>query len=370
MTTLAVLSLALALLFAIMVAVNLRAYRPPPLPADSLPRLSVLIPARDEEANLGPLLDGLLASRGVEMEVLILDDGSRDGTAAVAERIAARDRRVRLLRGAPLPPGWIGKSHACWQLAQAARGDLLVFLDADVRVTPDVLARLAGFVAARGLGLASGFPRQQTESWGERLVIPQIMTVLLGYLPLPAARRQATDPRFAAACGQVLAVTRSAYDRAGGHAAIRASLHDGIALARAVRRAGLATDLCDLSPFVSCRMYRDWASVWAGFTKNAREGMATPRALPVWTLLLGGGHVLPLLLVPLALMAGHEVALVIALLALALSWGAAAAVGRRTGADRRAILVHPLGVAATLAIQWNALLRRPVPVWRGRAYPV
>jgi len=368
-TTLAVLSLALALLFAIMVAVNLRAYRPPPLPADSLPRLSVLIPARDEEANLGPLLDGLLASRGVEMEVLILDDGSRDGTAAVAERIAARDGRVRHLRGAPLPPGWIGKSHACWQLAQAARGDLLLFLDADVRVTPDALARLAGFVAARRLGLASGFPRQETGTWGERLVIPQIMTVLLGYLPLPAARRQATDPRFAAACGQVIAVTRNAYDRAGGHAAIRGSLHDGIALARAVRRAGLATDLCDLSPLARCRMYRDWASVWAGFTKNAREGMATPRALPVWTLLLGGGHVLPLLLVPLALMAGHEVALAIALLALALSWGAAAAVGRRTGADWRAILVHPLGVAMTLVIQWHALLRRPVPVWRGRAYP-
>jgi hypothetical protein len=369
LTALAVLSLALALLFAGMVAVNLLAYRRPPLPAGPLPRLSVLIPARDEEANIGPLLEGVLASRGVELEVLVLDDGSRDGTAAAVERIAARDGRVRLLRGAPLPPGWIGKSHACWQLARHAEGELLVFLDADVRVAPDALARLAGFVTARRLGLASGFPRQETGTWGERLVIPQIMTVLLGYLPLPAARRRATDPRFAAACGQALAVTRGAYGAAGGHAAIRGRIHDGIALARAVRGAGFGTDLCDLSPFVSCRMYRDWGAVWAGFTKNAREGMATPVALPVWTLLLGGGHVLPLILAPLALASGDGRAFGIALLALALSWGAAVVAGRRTGAGWRGLLAHPLGVATTLAIQWNALLRRPKPVWRGRTYP-
>ncbi len=367
MLGLSILALALATLFAGMVAVNLRLYRPPPPAAGPRPRVSVLVPARDEEANVGPLLDSLLGSQGVEMEVVVLDDGSSDRTAEIVRAIAARDPRVRLIEGAPLPPGWVGKQHACWQLSLAAREPTLVFVDADVRVKPDAFARLAHYVEARGLGLASGFPRQVTVTLGEKVAIPQIMVVLLGYLPLLGSRRRPTDRRFAAACGQLLAVTRAAYDASGGHAGIRGTIHDGIRLARAVREAGFGTDLCDLSPLASCRMYSDWASLWAGFSKNAREGMATPRALPVWTLLLGGGHILPFLLLPIA----SGAALWLAALAVALVWGAAGAIAWRTRASWISVLLHPVGVAVTLLIQWNALLagpRRRPAVWRGRSY--
>jgi hypothetical protein len=164
-----------------------------------------------------------------------------------------------------------------------------------------------------------------------------------------------------------MAVARPAYDAAGGHAAIRGTIHDGLKLSRAVRAAGHATDLCDLSALASCRMYEDGPSVWRGFSKNAREGMATPRALPVWTLLLGGGHLLPLLLLPFA----EGAAFWLALLAAILSWGAAATVMARVRASWLSAALHPLGVVATLAIQWTALLsgpnRRPA-VWRGRTY--
>ncbi len=367
MILLSVLALLLAGLFAAMAVANLRAYQPPPAASGPLPRLSVLVPARDEEGNIGPLLASLLASRGVEFEVVVLDDGSADRTGEVVREVAARDPRVRLIEGAPLPPGWVGKQHACWQLSLAAQEPVLVYVDADVRVAPDALARLAAYVTAGGLGLASGFPRQVTRTLGEVVAIPQIMVVLLGYLPLPMSRRAPTDPRFAAACGQLLAVTRAAYDASGGHAGIRGTIHDGIRLARAVRGAGFGTDLCDLSGLAACRMYSDWAGVWAGFSKNAREGMATPRALPVWTLLLGGGHLLPFLLLPFATGA----AVWLAALAVALVWGAAGAIAWRTGASPLAVLLHPVGVALTLAIQWNALLagpRRRPAVWRGRSY--
>lgn len=368
MIVLACLALCLAALFAGMVVANLRAYLPPP-PADlgTRPRLSVLIPARDEEANVGAILDSVLASQGVEIEVVVLDDGSTDRTAEIVRAVAARDPRVRLIEGAPLPPGWVGKQHACWQLSLAARAPLLVFVDADVRLAPEALARLAGAITRDGLGLASGFPRQVTLSLGERIVIPQILVVLLGYLPMPMARAQRTDPRFAAACGQLLAVTREAYDASGGHAAIRGTIHDGLRLARAARAAGQATDLFDLTDLASCRMYSDWPSLWAGFSKNAREGMATRRALPVWTLLLGGGHILPCLMLPFA----DGVAFWIALIAALLVWGAAGAIAARTGASALSVLLHPVGVAVTLAIQWNALLagpRRQPAVWRGRSY--
>ena len=362
---LAVLALLLAALYAGMTFANLRAYQPPPPPGPVPPKVSVLIPARDEEANIGPALASVLASTGAEIEVVVLDDGSTDQTADIVHAIAARDPRVRLIPGAPLPPGWVGKQHACWQLSLAARHPLLVFLDADVRLEPGAVARLAAF--AEGLGLVSGFPRQVTETLGEKIAIPQILVVLLGYLPLRMARLAPTDPRFAAAIGQVLLVTRPAYDASGGHAAIRATIHDGLRLARAVRAAGFGTDLCDLTGLATCRMYSNWRDLWAGFSKNAREGMATPRALPVWTLLLGGGHVLPFLLLPFA----GGAAFWLAALAATLVWLAAGATAARTRASWLSVLLHPLGVLVTLAIQWNALLagpRRRPAVWRGRSY--
>jgi hypothetical protein len=364
---LAGLTLLLAALYAGTTFANLRLYRPPPPARGEVRPVSVLIPARDEEANISAVLGTVLASRGIEFEVVVLDDGSTDRTAAIVREIAARDPRVRLVEGAPLPSGWIGKQHACWQLSLAARHPLLVYVDADVRLHPDAVARLAAFTADRSLGLGSGFPRQITLTLGEMIAIPQILVVLLGYLPLGMARAQPTDPRFAAACGQVLAVTRAAYDASGGHAAIRHCIHDGIRLARGVRAAGFATDLCDLSGLATCRMYSDWRSLWAGFSKNAREGMATLRALPVWTLLLGGGHLLPFLL----LLVAEGLAFGLALLAVLLVWVAAFATAARTGASPLSALLHPFGVAVTLAIQWTAFLagpRRRPAVWRGRSY--
>ena len=370
MIVLALLAIAFATLFAALAFTNLRAYRPPP-PADPAerPSVSVLIPARDEEANIGAVLGSVLASRGLNLEVVVLDDGSTDRTGAIVSEAARRDPRVRLIEGAPLPRDWVGKQHACWQLSLAARHPLLVFIDADVRVEPEALARLAAFIGERRLGLASGFPRQIARTLGEIIAIPQILVVLLGYLPLPMSRQQPTDPRFAAACGQFLAVTRKAYDTAGGHSVIRGTIHDGLRLARAVRSADHCTDLCDLSELASCRMYSDWAGLWAGFSKNAREGMATRKALPIWTLLLGGGHILPFLLLPFA----EGLAFWLSLLAVALVWAAAGAIAARTGASWLSVLLHPAGVAVTLAIQWNAFLagpRRQPAVWRGRSYDV
>lgn len=361
MTLLALLGLLLAALYAGMTFANLRLYREPPAPSGR-PAVSILIPMRDEAANVAPLLACVLGSRGVELEVVVLDDGSTDGTSDLVRAVA--DPRLRLLPGAPLPPGWIGKPHACHQLGLAARHDLLLFLDADVRLRPDAVSRLAAFVEAGNLGLASGFPRLPALTTAERLTVPMILVLLLGYLPFGLARANPTDPRFAAACGQALMARREAYVAAGGHAALARTMHDGIGLARGVRRAGFATDLCDLSRLAACRMYETAPQVWRGFLKNAREGMATPRGLPVWTLLLFGGHVLPIL----TLLGGSVAPSAAALLLLA---GARVALARRVGQDAPSVLLHPLAVLATLLIQWTALLggpRRAPAVWRGRTY--
>jgi len=348
---------------------NLGLYREPPgAPAGARPAVSVLVPARDEERGIAAAVLAALGSEGVEVEVLVLDDGSTDGTAAAVAALAARDRRVRLLAGEPLPPGWIGKVWACAQLARAARSPLLAFVDADVRLAPGGLARAAAFLDASGADLASGFPRQETVTSWERLLLPLMHFVLLGFLPI-ARMRASRHPAYGAGCGQLLVVRRAAYEAAGGHAAVRGEIHDGLALPRALRRAGLSTDLFDATSVASCRMYRSAGEVWRGLQKNATAGLAAPGKIVPATLLLGLGQIAP----PALLLTVARGPAVLALAAL----GTAAAYLPRLAAARRfrqpwgAALLHPLAVLAFLAVQWAALGRqlagRPA-AWKGRRY--
>ena len=362
-------SLALALLYAAMTLGNLRIFRAPE--AGPCPRaVSILIPARDEAVNIEAAIGAALAQDGVEVEVVVLDDGSTDGTAAIVAAIAARDPRVRLAQGASLAPGWNGKQHACHQLAALARHPVWLFTDADVRLAPDAAARLGAHMDRHDLAFVSGFPRQVTGSLAEAVMIPQILVVLLGYLPLAMARRSA-DAGFAAGCGQLMMVRAEAYAAAGGHAAFRHLMHDGLNLPRNIRRTGGRTDIVDATPLAACRMYDTWAGIWRGFQKNATEGMATPRALPVWTVLLGGGHVLPWLVVPPALAAGAGLSLAASLAAIASVLVARAVLAVRMRQPAVSVILHPVGVALTLAIQWSALIgarRGRRTTWRGRSY--
>ena len=277
---------------------NLSAYQPPPSPGawDSLPRVSVLIPARNEEQTIQAAVEAALMSKGVELEVLVLDDHSEDATAAIVRRLTERDARVRLLNGPELPAGWCGKQHACWVLAKSASYDLLLFLDADVRLASEGLARMVAFLQESGADLASGIPFQETGTVLEHLVIPLIHFVLLGFLPI-RRMRASSNPAYGAGCGQLFLARRSSYERAGGHAAIRRTLHDGIKLPRAFRAAGLRTDLCDATDVAQCRMYRGAIELWRGLAKNASEGLGAAHLIVPSTLLLVFGQVLPVVLV-------------------------------------------------------------------------
>ncbi|WP_158043415.1 glycosyltransferase [Skermanella pratensis] len=365
----------LAMIPAVMTVWNLLLYRPPPKREEAAgggwAAVSVLIPARNEADKIEASVRAALANTGADLEVVVLDDHSTDGTADVVRAIG--DPRVRVEQAPALPPGWSGKQHACWHLAKLARHPLLVFVDADVRLAPDGLARMAAFMAKHpGAGLASGFPRQETGTWPERLVIPMIHFLLLGYLPFVGMRLSAA-PGLGAGCGQLFIARTDAYVRAGGHAEIKQSLHDGIKLPRAFRRAGIHTELFDADDVATCRMYRSGTEVWQGFTKNATEGMATPMGLPVWTALLAGGHILPfLLLLGLFLFGGPPEALFPACVGIAVALGTRLALAFRFDQSIASALLHPVGVAIMLAIQWSALwtaLRGRPSTWRGRAYP-
>jgi hypothetical protein len=371
---LALVALPLAALPALLTAFNLRLFgRAPVATGKGLPSVSVLVPARDEAGVIGRLAAAVLASRGIDLELVILDDDSRDATAAIVADLAASDRRVRLVRGLPLPAGWCGKQHACWQLAAAARHDILLFLDADVTLAPDGVARAVAFLEERGVDLASGFPRQETGCLLDWLLLPLIHFVLLGYLPLAIARSD-NRPGLAAGCGQLFVTRKEAYRRSGGHAAIRASLHDGIKLPRAYRAAGLSTDLFDAGDIASCRMYATDRDVLRGLGKNATEGIAAPGSIVPFTLLLAGGSILPVIVVASGLATGWRGwpwwAVAASLVAAALAWLPRALAVARFGQSISSALAHPVGVAVFLLIQWTALVRRLLGLrtsWRGRS---
>ena len=391
---LAVISLGLAVIPLAVYCRHGLAFTPPrrDLDADMTGTVSVLIPARNEEASIGPALGAVLASQGVELEVVVLDDHSTDRTAEIVLGFAARDDRVRLIQSPPLPTGWCGKQHACYTLASAAKYDILTFLDADVRLAPDAIARLARFRQETNAALVSGFPRQETGTFVEKLVLPLINWLIVCYLPV-RSMRTSISPSLGAGCGQWFLTTRVGYELAGGHAAVRGSLHDGVKLPRAYRRAGLRTDICDATDLAVCRMYTSGGAVWRGLAKNAREGLGGPVGVWVWSVVLLGGHVLPFGLVAAcgvgvfwegfvrcyspgpeteAKIAVNRLVGAIAIMACGCSWLPRLLCAARFRQSWLGALLHPFGVLILVAIQWYATVRawlgRPVG-WKGRAHP-
>lgn len=240
---------------------------PPGYSAETLPKVSVLVPARNEELNIGHCVESLLNQDYPNYEVLALDDHSTDRTGEILAGLAANDPRLRILAGQPLPQGWIGKNWACHQLAEAAEGDLLLFIDADTAHAPKTLSQSASVLLSKNLGMLTALPRQLVLTWGERLIVPVLYFCLMVFLPLPLAYRLRL-PVFSAAIGQFMLFRRSAYDRIGGYAAVRAHGADDLALARQVKTYNLPWRLADGSGHTSTRMYRDFRQAYEGFSKN------------------------------------------------------------------------------------------------------
>jgi chlorobactene glucosyltransferase len=235
------------------------------------PRLSILIPARNEAAVIGQTITAVLAQSVAQWELIVLDDGSTDGTAALIHQAAQGDPRVRLQTGQPLPTGWLGKNWACHQLSQSATGELLLFIDADVRLAPSAVAALLALQSQTQADLLTIWPSQITPTTAERLVVPLISFVIFSYLPiLPVHHTHSVA--FAAANGQCLLFRQSAYAQIGGHTAVRGHIVEDVMLAKAIKRAKLRLRMADGNQLVACRMYTGWPTVRDGLAKNIIAG--------------------------------------------------------------------------------------------------
>lgn len=358
--------------FAVLLTVVFNIWRwPRGRPDGNLPgRVSVLIPARDEVETLAGCVHAALGGTQTPDEVLIYDDASSDGTGAVAARLAAEDPRVRVLQGGALPDGWVGKPHACHRLGEAAGGDLLVFLDADVTLLPTGLARVGSLFADYHADVVTAGLRQRMGTWSERLVIPLLHLTYLAWLPVPLVWRS-RDPRLLIANGQLLAVRREAYRKAGGWAAVRSEVVDDMAFCREVKRAGGCVVFADGFNMASCRMYRNGPELWRGFSKNLYEGIGgTPAALLAAVGLYGGVFVLPYVALTAALLVDASVLVQAAVPGVLANVLLRSVLALRFRQPPEGVLLHPVAVLALLSIAGNSWRwsRRGTIRWRGRSY--
>lgn len=342
----------------------------------ALPLVSVLVPARNEASRIGPCIGSLLRLDYPATEVIVVDDGSTDGTADVVREAATGDPRVRVVPAGALPAGWGGKNHALWRGQAEAKGDWLLFTDADTVHHPRSLRRAMGRMRAEGADLLSLTGRQRAVSLPERLVQPFVFEFLARRYPLAAVNDPA-DHR-AAANGQYLLVSRPLYDAIGGHEAVRGEMLEDVALASRAKGQGARIRFLATPDLLEVRMYDGARALLEGWTKNLADlagGTAGAAAEGLRFLVRG---LLPILALSAAAVAaatdrgGLAVGLfLLGGLGLAALLAAARSLARLGVGDARVVPGAPLGAAATgllfLRSAWRRSGGRQV-VWRGRRY--
>ncbi len=351
------------------------------------PLVTVMVPARNEALRISPCLRSLCAQDYPNYELLVLDDHSQDDTAQVILNHGfSREKhsRRRLLDGQPLPEGWTGKSWACHQLAAAARGEYLVFTDADTAHDPAALGAFVGRALDTGAGLLSAWPRQITGTWSERAVIPLVYVLLLGALPHYVLWRlqrrlkyaRLTSPEvlgsLGAANGQYMLFRRDVYEQVGGHAAVRDHLVEDVALGRQVARRtaeGLRLVNCDGSRLVECRMYTSFAQVWEGFTKNLRAAFSeSATAFWIFGFIQAAGLLFPFVFALLPFVSGRW--WWIPVVQAAWIYLLRAVLTARFQTSWVGALLHPVGHGLSLLIglnSWRLSTQKGV-TWKGRVY--
>ncbi len=325
------------------------------------PSVSVLIPARNEALTLRSTLPILAAAGYPDLEILVLDDCSTDGTGEVVEEIAIGNRKIRLLEGTPPPPGWLGKCWACHQLAASATGQVLIFCDADVSVGPLAIQRTVATMEVNGAGLLTALPKQSTPGWLETSLVPLIAQLpVIALLPLRLVE-STRSPSLSMGNGQWMAFTREAYDLSGGHAAVRNRVLEDVWLAKAAKAAGARLVVALARRDLTVRMYQNASALREGFRKNLY--------------LLAGGNPVALIAVltfftvtmlyPIAapLVAGWSGAILIVLLAIVRIIGCVT-----TGHRWFGVALHPLGavLAPVLALDSAIAAHRGRAIWKGR----
>jgi len=346
-------------------------------PSENGPLVSIIVPARNEASHIVWCVRSLLRTTYRNFELIIVDDRSEDGTGEILAALQERGvDNVRVVEGAPLPPGWFGKPWACWQGYRHARGELLLFTDADTRHEPDLLGHAVAATEAEGVDLVTVLPRQILASFWERLIMPQFLVTLMLRYGSAGRINRARDPLDVIANGQFILIRREAYEAIGGHEGVRGEVAEDLRLAQRTVAAGRRLLMAHAEELMSTRMYESLRDILAGWSKNVATGgrqtvsswlrPALPYLIAAWFVLM---WVMPPAVFALALQARAGDAVV--------GWSAGATAASllfwllayaRFGVLRIHVLLYPIGALVAAWILVRSGLRGRRIEWKGRRY--
>lgn len=237
--------------------------------------VSVIVPLRNEARNVAALIASLAVQTGLaHVEFILLDDNSEDESFELITSAIAGHVNFKVLQGAPLPAGWMGKTWALQQLLEASTGEIIVSIDADVRITPDAISKSITLMKSMDLDFLSPYPRQLATTLGERLIQPLLQWSWMSTLPLRIAQNSAR-PSMAVANGQFFIVQRRALTVAGGYESIKAAVLDDLFLARALLKTGSHGVVINGAQIAQCRMYASWSEIKSGYGKSLNSAFGT-----------------------------------------------------------------------------------------------
>jgi chlorobactene glucosyltransferase len=324
-----------------------------PIPSSvalDMPKIAVVVPARNEASNVAACLQSLIRQDYPEkrLQLVLVDDQSTDATNTIARAFASKVAHLAVVDAPSLPAGWTGKAHACWIGATRVSADVewLCFLDADMRPAPALLASAIYAAIIDGMDLLSLTPHHALESFAERLMLPCGMYLLSFTQNLEHAQAHGSDD--ATVAGQFMLIRRRAYDAVGGHAAIRAAICEDLELARALKRAGFEVQLRACDRMLSGRMYTGWGTLWPGLAKNVVEtfgGRTRTTVIAIVAVALSGITLLLPLAEGIGCIDGH-------------------------GNTCAATLVAGIGSLTVVAFHVAGAIRFNIPIWYGLAFPL
>ena len=329
----------------------------------SSPRVSVLIPARNEETNIGDCIKGFLSQNYDNFGIHVLNDQSTDHTGAIIETFDEQYPEVQAIQGKPLPAGWNGKNWACHQLRQHADGEILIFTDADNRPAPNAIANTVAYMQQLELGLLSAFPEKVTGTLAEKLVVPVVDLFVYAGLPLWLTYFS-RFPSLAAASGLWMAFTREAYQLIGGHQAVSNQIVEDVELSRLAKKRGIKILTSAGTRVVSCRMYHSFNEVWDGFSKNL-FGLVRYKTIPFFILILSlfTMCVLPYITVWFASLRGLAIGAIVMNIVIRMVLSL-----KYRHPFFTSVILHPFGILLTLLIGINSFyqVRCGRLQWKGR----
>ena len=338
------------------------------------PLMSILIPARNEEENIKRCIISLTKQDYKNIEILVLDDNSTDDTVRIVLELSQKDPRIKLYSGGPLKKGWLGKSYACWQLSKHARGDYLIFTDADTLHFPNSISGAVACLLRYNLDALSVFPKEIMVTFHERMMVPFGHYIILSLMPLYLIRKIKTA-LFCTAIGQFMLFKKEVYKKIGGHKSIKGKMLEDIKISKRVKSFGYKFMIFDGRSNVYCRMYRNFREIVEGYSKvlfavfDYKIYMTS-----IAIILVAAIFLFPFLMLPVGILFDWPAILInLIILQIIIILITKIILSLRFKCKAVDIILHPISIVYLILIAINSVLNAKIGMgvyWKGRIYDV